>query len=113
MIVLPPETPAWAGVFINAIHPASLICAIVFPLLRLLVLKWHRLAVSTGMWIEAGAAGLSFPSFIALPLSIMTPVIRTHLDGHVLALAGGIGIIYSIASLVKIEREESRSSQFG
>ena len=113
MIAVPPGTPAWAGVFIDAIHPASLICAILFPLLRLLVLKWNRLPVSTGMWIEAGAAGLSFPSFIALPLSIMTPVIRTQLDGHVLALAGGIGIIYSIASIIKVEREEARSSQYG
>lgn len=113
MIALPPETPAWAGVFIDAIHPASLICAIVFPIFRLMVLKWNKQAVSTGMWIEAGASGLSFPSFIALPLSLMTPVIRTQLDGHVLALAGGIGIIYSIASIIKVEREEARSSQFG
>lgn len=112
MTVVLPETPAWAGVFASWIHPASLICAFVFPMLRACVLKMNRLPLTTGMWVEAFASGLSLPSFVALTLSIVAPSIRTHLDGHVLALAGAIGVIYTMAGLVKVEREEFGQSRF-
>jgi hypothetical protein len=105
-------TPAWAGVFIGWIAPSSLVCAVAFPLVRLFVLKWNSLSTSTGMWIESGASGLSFPSFVALSVSLVEPTVRTHLEGHVLALAGGIGVIYTIASLFRVEREESRNSWY-
>lgn len=101
-----PSTPAWASLFIEWINPASVIFALVFPLIRSIILRRRGLPFTTQAIIESVSSGLSFPSFIALALSGMSHSLVSKVDASTLTLAGAIGLVYTIGGIIRTEKEE-------
>lgn len=93
----------WAPVFVEWMHPGAIICAILLPLVRALVLKvrGHGPCFQTALFAHDMASGFVFPSFLALALSGLSPEIAKSATGHAVELAGALGIVYTLAAIFK------------
>jgi predicted Na+-dependent transporter len=98
--------PNWAALFVEWLHPAAIIFAIVFPLVRAVVrrITGTRPAFTHSNAIQDVAHGLVFPTFLALVLNPMIPNIMQKLDSHALQLAGVIAILTVIKEIMKPDR---------
>lgn len=115
MTVVPVQTPAWAGVFIEWMHFAALVCAIALPLLRGVIRKinGHLPCFQTSFVIHDIASGLTLPSFFALALTGISPQLASHVEGHAAILAGLMGIAYTLANIIKGHGDEKRADANG
>jgi hypothetical protein len=93
----------WAPIFVDWMHALSLICAIILPLLRALVLKIkrHSPCFNASFVAHDVASGFVFPSFLALTLSGLSTEIAQHANGHAVELAGAMGIVYTLSGIFK------------
>lgn len=104
MILSGLEQPSgWASLFVEWMHPSALICAVIFPLLRSIIRRFKSLepCFQTSYVVHDAASGFTIPSFLALVLSGLSPDIMSHVDGHAAALAGTMGIVYTIGGIFK------------
>jgi hypothetical protein len=101
-----PQPSTWAVQFVEWLHPAAVLFAAAFPLLRAFVrrLSSMRPAFTHSNAIQDVAHGLVFPTFQALVLNPMIPGIMMKLDGHALQLAGVIAILTVIKEILKPEK---------
>jgi hypothetical protein len=93
----------WAQLFVDWMHPLALICAVLFPILRSIIrfLKKLTPCFQTSYVVHDAASGFTIPSFLALVLSGLSPEIMSHVEGHAAALAGTMGIVYTIGGILK------------
>lgn len=100
----PLGTPAgWAGVFVEWMHVGSIVLAILVPVVHAAARRFqgHRPCFEVGVVIHDAASGLTLPSFAALTLSAVSPSLSAHVEGHAAALAGLMGIVYTLGSVLK------------
>lgn len=93
----------WAPVFVEWMHPAALIFALLLPNVRAvaLKLKGHGPCYQTSLVAHDVASGFVFPSFLALALSGLSQEIAKSATGHAVELAGAMGIVYTMAGIFK------------
>jgi hypothetical protein len=99
----PAALAGWAGVFIEWMHPASIFLATGLPLVHAGVrrLTGQRPCFRSSYVMHDVASGFALPSFAALALSGWSPALASHVDNHAAALAGAMGIVYTIANIVQ------------
>jgi hypothetical protein len=105
----------WAPVFVDWMHPAAIICAVLLPLIRAVVLKarGHGPCFQTPLVAHDVASGFVFPSFLALALSGLSKDIAANANGHAVELAGAMGIVYTLAGIFKGSHGTSNANSNG
>ncbi len=93
----------WAAAFIDWMHPAALVFAVVLPLARAAIRKRQGQSpcFHTSYVVHDIASGLTVPSFMALAISGVSPEVAKHVEGHAAQLAGCMGLVYTIAAIFK------------
>jgi hypothetical protein len=81
---------------------SSLILGVVLPLSRIALrfLRGIEPYYSSKNSVHDATAGLTLPFFCGLVLSLIWPDILLKMDRHVLAVAGMLGVIYTLSDLV-------------
>lgn len=94
--------PEWAGAFVEALHPASIFCALTLPCVRAGIRKvrGRDKAFVRDQATHDAFSGLALPGFVALAISPMIPDVMKLLEGHNLQLAGILGVIFTIAQVL-------------
>jgi hypothetical protein len=103
MIGASAATPAgWSGLFIEWMHPAAIGFAILFPLIRGAIRRQKSLApcFNAHSVVHDAASGFTIPSFFALIFSSLSPNIMPFVDGHSAALAGIMGVVYTLGGIL-------------
>lgn len=105
----------WAPVFVDWMHPAAIIFAILLPLIRAVVLKFRGQTpcFQTSLVAHDVASGFVFPSFLALALSGLSKEIAANANGHAVELAGAMGIVYTLAGIFKGSHSSSNGNGDG
>jgi hypothetical protein len=92
----------WSGLFVEWMHPSAIILAVLFPVIRAVIRKNKNFTpcFSAHYVVHDAASGFTVPSFFALIFSSLSPNILPHVDGHSVALAGIMGVVYTVGGIL-------------